>query len=195
VSTPLTSMRVADGAPQNDKASRRRQTAPYSMPRIRRGRGFGLTRALQLMPYGVEYGGPAVVPRGLRRVAWRRRRAAAGPRRLPSTSKLCGPAFARRARSRAQVAAVSRYRDRRQDEQRAGPNPLREAPSARLSAPIEGSEARHEFPGQARDVGQKRRSRSSAGPVLHGNAVGAENSSDPLAWCFVSEPDRVARVV
>jgi hypothetical protein len=93
--------------------------------------GFGLTRALQLMPYGVECGGPAVVPRGLRRAAWRRRRAAAGPRRLPSTSKLCGPAFARRARSRAQVAAVSRYRDRRQDEQRAGPNPLREAPSAR----------------------------------------------------------------
>ena len=43
-------------------------------------------------------------------------------------------------------------------------------PSARLSTPIEDSIARHEFPGHSTDAGQKRRSRSEAGPVQHGNA-------------------------
>jgi hypothetical protein len=43
-------------------------------------------------------------------------------------------------------------------------------PLVRFSALVERSIGRYVVPGHGRDVGQKRRSRSSAGPVQHGNA-------------------------
>ena len=62
----------------------------------------------------------------MRLVAWRRRRATAGRRAACRRPVSRAGLPSRRAWSRAQVAAVIRHRDCRQDEQRAGPNPLSE---------------------------------------------------------------------
>jgi len=53
-------------------------------------------------------------------------------------------------------------------------------PDCSTRRPVEGFERRGESPGHTRDAGQKRRSRSEAGPVQHGNALAPARA--PRSW-------------
>jgi hypothetical protein len=114
------------------------------------GRGVRIWDGLEALEdaYDVEaVSSPAASPtsRSRGRSSRERRHRTAGVRTAETDARAC---FAPTLGAEHGVAVI-RYRDRRQNEQRAGPNPLRHA----LFTPIEGSVARHEFPGHSTDAG------------------------------------------